>query len=136
MKGFPMKMTWTMAAVVLCASSQAWAIRVANEAPPVTGSTSQVSPPNAAAAAVAAAAAASHADDSSSLREGAITGVSTNHDQIEVNGSWLKLAPGKTRLFRRGTAVTGDVLVKGQIVKFTLLPGDAQRSTLGVVYVP
>ena len=133
MKGFPMKITWTMAAVVLCASSQTWAIRVANEVPPVTGSTSQVSPPNAAAA---AAAAASHADDSSSLREGAITGVSTNHDQIEVNGSWLKLAPGKTRLFRRGTAVTGDVLVKGQIVKFTLMPGDAQRSTLGVVYVP
>ena len=127
-----MKITWTMAAVVLCASSQAWAIRVANEAPSVTGSTAQVSPPNA----VAAAAAASHADDSSSLREGAITGVSTNHDQIEVNGSWLKLAAGKTRLFRRGTAVTGEVLAKGQIVKFTLMPGDAQRSTLGVVYVP
>ena len=132
MKGFPMKITWTIAAVVLCASSQAWAIRVANEVPRATGLTSQVTSPSAA----ALAAAASHADDSSSLREGAITGVSTNHDQIEVNGSWLKLAAGKTRLFRRGAAVTGDVLVKGQIVQFTLMPGDAQRSTLGVVYVP
>ena len=125
-----MKTTVLIAALVLCASSQAWAVRVANEVKPVAGAARPAAPTG------DAAAAAAHADDSSSMREGAITGVTTAHDQIEVNGSWLKLAPGQTRLFRQGKAVTPEVLVKGQLVKFTLMPGDAERATLGVIYVP
>ena len=125
-----MKTTLLIATLVLCASSQAWAVRVANDAKPAAGASAQTSPPT------DTAAAAAHADDSSSMREGAITGVTTTHDQIEINGSWLKLAPGKTRLFRQGRAVTSEVLVKGQLVKFTLMPGDAERATLGVIYVP
>jgi hypothetical protein len=127
-----MKTTWIITAVLLFASFQASAVRVTNEAKPATGTAAPASPPGSAAAAAAAA----HADDSSSLREGMITSVTTSHDQIEVNGSWLKVEANKTRLFRQGREVTGDALVKGQLVKFTLLPGDAQRSTLGVVYVP
>ena len=81
--------------------------------------------------------AAAPADDSSSLREGVITAVSDKRDQIEVNGSWLKLVEGKTRVFRQGRAVKGaDELVKGSKVKFTLAPGAADVLTLGVVYVP
>ena len=125
-----MKTTLLIATLVLCASSQAGAVRVANDAKPAAGASAQTSPPT------DTAAAAAHADDSSSMREGAITGVTTTHDQIEINGSWLKLAPGKTRLFRQGKAVTSEVLVKGQLVKFTLMPGDAERATLGVIYVP
>lgn len=125
-----MKTTLFIATLVLCASSQAWAVRVANDVQPAAGAGPQTSPPT------DTAAAAAHADDSSSMREGAITGVTTTHDQIEVNGSWLKLAAGKTRLFRQGKAVTSEVLVKGQLVKFTLMPGDAERATLGVIYVP
>ncbi len=125
-----MKTTVLIAALVLCASSPAWAVRVASDVQPVAGAARPAAPTG------DAAAAAVHADDSSSMREGAITGVTTAHDQIEVNGSWLKLAPGKTRLFRQGRAVTSEVLVKGQLVKFTLLPGDVERSTLGVIYVP
>lgn len=125
-----MKTTVLIATLVLCASSQAWAVRVANDVKPVAGAARPAAPSD------DAAAAAVHADDSSSMREGAITGVTTAHDQIEVNGSWLKLSPGKTRLFRQGKAVTSEVLVKGQLVKFTLMPGDAERSTLGVIYVP
>lgn len=125
-----MKTTVLIATLVLCASSQAWAVRVANDVKPVAGAARPAAPSD------DAAAAAAHADDSSSMRVGAITGVTTAHDQIEVNGSWLKLAAGKTRLFRQGKAVTSEVLVKGQLVKFTLMPGDVERSTLGVIYVP
>ena len=124
-----MRTTWIIAAVALFASAQAWAIRVANEAAPVAGSGGQSAP-------VSATSAASHADDSSSLRQGMITSVSAKNDQVEINGSWLKVAAGKTRLFRQGRAVNSDVLAKGQTVKFTLLPGDAERLTLGVIYVP
>lgn len=125
-----MKVTSLFAVALLCASFQASAVRVTGEAkPPPAGSAALASPPNSAAA-------AAHADDSSSLREGMITGVTASHDQIEVNGSWLKVEANQTRLFRQGRAVTGEVLVKGQAVKFTLLPGDAQRATLGVIYVP
>lgn len=127
-----MKTTLFIATLVLCASFQAWAVRVANDVQPAAGAGPQTSPPTD----TAAVAAAAHADDSSSMREGAITGVTTTHDQIEVNGRWLKLAAGKTRLFRQGKAVTSEVLVKGQLVKFTLMPGDAERATLGVIYVP
>ena len=125
-----MRTIWIIAAVALFASAQAWAIRVANEAAPVAGSVGQAAP------VAGAGAAASHADDSSSLRLGMITSVSAKNDQIEINGSWLKVAAGKTRLFRQGRAVEKDVLAKGQAVKFTLMPGDADRFTLGVIYVP
>ena len=124
-----MKVTSVITALLLCASFQALAVRVTNEPKPAAGRAAPASPPSSAAA-------AAHADDSSSLREGMITSLTTSHDQIEVNGSWLKVEANKTRLFRQGREVTGDALVKGQLVKFTLLPSDAQRATLGVVYVP
>ena len=123
-----MKTIWIITAAMLCVASQAWAVRVTNEPKPAAGSAAPASPQSSAAAA--------HADDSSSLREGMITSVTTSRDQIEVNGSWLKVEANKTRLFRQGREVTGEALAKGQLVKFTLLPGDAQRATLGVVYVP
>ena len=129
MKGLHMKTTLFIATLVLCTSSPAWAVRVANDVKPVAGDARPAGQPGDTAA-------AAHADDSSSMREGAITGVTTAHDQIEVNGSWLKVSPGNTRLFRQGKAVTSEVLVKGQLVRFTLMPGDAERSTLGVIYVP
>ena len=126
-----MKTTWIMVAMAACLSAPAWAIRVVNEATPVdAGKATQTASP------VAAAAAASQSDDSSSLRQGMITSVNASRDQIEVNGSWLKIASGKTRLSQRGQSVGADVLAKGQVVKFTLLPGAADRFTLGVVYVP
>ena len=80
--------------------------------------------------------AAQQADDSNSIREGAITEVGAKSDRILVNGSWLKVIAGKTRLFRRGIEVSRDVLETGQKLRFTLAPGEVDRSTLGVVYVP
>ena len=110
-----------------CAALPAWGARVVGAQAPV---------PEAVRQSVQPAAAASHADDSSSLREGVISGVNASRDQVEINGSWLKLAAGKTRIFRQGHALNSGDLVKGQKVKFTLAAGDAERVTLGVVYVP
>lgn len=73
-------------------------------------------------------------DESHALREGTITAISEKGDQIQVSGSWLKLADGATRIFRGGRLVLRSELAKGQTVRFTLSRSD--RSTLGVVYVP
>ena len=77
------------------------------------------------------------ADDRNALRTGTITAVSDKRDQVEINGSWLKLTDGQTQVFRRGRLVKGaDELAKGQTVRFTLAPSATDVTTLGVVYVP
>ncbi len=118
--------------LALALAGPAIAARVANESAPSVAGKQQ-----AAAAVTAPVAATPSADDSSSLREGVITAINDKRDQIEVNGSWLKVVAGSTRVFRQGRTVNaGDELVKGSKVKFTLAPGAADRATLGVVYVP
>jgi hypothetical protein len=85
----------------------------------------------------AAAAAASQSDDSMSLRSGKIAAVSEKGDQILVNGSWLAVDASRTLFVRERRQVGArDALVTGQAVRFTLLPGAANKLTLGVVYVP
>lgn len=113
--------------VAVSSAGNAWAVRVDGAQAPSPETVQQVAQPSAA---------ASHADDSSSLREGVITAVGARRDSIEVNGSWLKLADGQTRLFRQGRPIKRDELAKGQKVKFTLAPSDAQRATVGTLYVP
>ena len=76
------------------------------------------------------------ADDSSSLRQGVVTAVSPNADAVLVNGSWLGIVEGRTALFRQGRSVPASQLSKGQMLRFTLAPGNADRKVLGVVYVP
>ncbi len=76
------------------------------------------------------------ADDSSSLRRGVVADVSPNADWLFINGSWLRVTEGTTRLFRQGRPVQAKALGKGQRVEFTLAPGVADRKTLGIVYVP
>ena len=116
-----------LAALALVAAGPTMAVRVTNAAPP---------PPDAVRPASAASA---KVDESNSLREGVITNVSEKRDQVMINGSWLKIVDGKTRVFRQGRAVNGgDELVKGKQVKFTIAPGATATDglTLGVVYVP
>ncbi len=76
------------------------------------------------------------ADDSASLRQGRVDAVAPNGDSIYINGAWVAIVVGRTRLFRQGRAVQPDVLGKGQVLRFTLAPGGAEPRTLGVVYVP
>ena len=125
-----MKATWFVVSTLgFGLIGPALAVRVANEPAQIAPVKPQ--------ATTATATAAAPADDSSSLREGVIMAVSDKRDQIEVNGSWLRVVDGKTRVFRQGRAVKGaDELVKGSKVKFTLAPGAADALTLGVVYVP
>ena len=123
-----MKTSWIITAVLAMAvGGQAWAVRVMGAAAASIDTARQPETPKTKAA---------QADDSSSMREGVISGVSAKGDQIEVNGSWLKVADGTTRVFRQGRAVGRDELKKGQKVRFTLAPGAAGRTTLGGVYVP
>ena len=75
-------------------------------------------------------------DNSTSLRQGVVTAVSPNADAVFVNGTWLRIEPGVTQLYRQGQATQSSQLNKGQLVRFTLAPGSADRRTLGVVYVP
>lgn len=118
--------------VMLALAGPAVAVRLANESAPSVAIRSPAIAP-----ATAPGASSPAADDSSSLREGVITAVNDKRDQIEVNGSWLKVVAGSTRVFRQGRTVNAvDELVKGSKVKFTLAPGAADRATLGVVYVP
>lgn len=76
------------------------------------------------------------ADDSASLRQGVVADVNTGANTVYINGQWLSIAEGSTRLFRQGRPVQADTLRKGQRLKFTLAPGTGDRKTLGVVYVP
>lgn len=90
-----------------------------------------------------AAKATTTADSSRSLREGVITElepVDQRGVRLKINGSWLRVTEGATRLFRRGTEVAHRTLGVGQTVKFTLAPDSVAGSaggpdTLGVVYV-
>ncbi|KNZ32997.1 MAG: hypothetical protein AD742_08460 [Methylibium sp. NZG] len=79
---------------------------------------------------------ATQADDRSSLRQGVVRDVSADRAWVYVNGTWLRIAEGSTQLFRQGRAVHASALSKGQLLRFTLAPGAADRTTLGVVYVP
>lgn len=80
--------------------------------------------------------AALQADDRSSLRQGLVGSVSASGDAVLVNGAWFFIVEGRTQLFRNGRPAPAGALAKGQLVKFTLAPGTADRKTLGVVYVP
>jgi hypothetical protein len=109
--------------MLLAAAGSAQAIRVADEPAPAASTVRDSNPARPDAA---------DRDDSASLREGVVTSVSPDGDRVEIQGNWLKVVAGQTRVFRRGTAVTARQIDKGAKVKFTLKPD----STLGVVYVP
>lgn len=70
------------------------------------------------------------------MHQGVVTAVSAQGDHVEIQGRAHFIAPGQTRFFRDGNAVTADALKKGQTLRFTLAGGSKDRPTLGVVYVP
>lgn len=77
-----------------------------------------------------------------SLREGVVAELERTDLQrgvrLKINGSWLLVAEGTTRVFRRGMEVGQRTLDVGQKVKFTLAPvvgSVGSVDTLGVVYV-
>jgi hypothetical protein len=75
-------------------------------------------------------------DESNSLRQGVVTALGTKGDQVEIQGRWHSIVPGRTHFFRLGQPVAADMLKKGQVLKFTLVAGSVNRNALGIVYVP
>lgn len=113
-------------AAMLSAASAAHAVRAIDAPPPTRAAVINTPRPDPAA----------QADDSTSLRQGVVAAVSPNADAVLVNGSWLGIVEGRTALFRQGRPVQASQLSKGQMLRFTLAPGSADRKVLGVVYVP
>ena len=107
------------------AAGSAGAVMVVGGIAPSPDAVRRAAPPATAAA----------ADESHSIRLGVVTAIGDQRDRIQVNGNWLKVVSGTTRLFRQGRAATINDIVKGQTVRFTLASA-ADRATLGVVYVP
>ncbi len=75
-------------------------------------------------------------DDSSSLRQGVVTALAPGGDRVEIQGRWHRIDPTRSRFVRDGRTVRADALKKGQALKYTLLAGQGEKSTLGIVYVP
>ncbi len=111
---------------MLLAVPSAHAVRAIDAPPPTRAAVLNASRPDP----------ALQADDSASLRRGSVAAVSPNADAVLVNGSWLAIVEGRTTLFRQGRPVPASQLGKGQMLRFTLAPGSADRKVLGVVYVP
>lgn len=130
-----MRLTLMFLAVAWITSSPVWATRVEYDKSVLTVSKSTPSVVTSATAAPSFVA-VSNVDDSYSLREGAVTAIAISRNQIEINGSWLTIDSTKTRLFRRGFAVTSDLLCVGQVLNFTLLSRGADRYTFNVIYIP
>jgi hypothetical protein len=76
------------------------------------------------------------ADESASLREGTIGAVDERGGRVQVQGIWLELAPGKTRLLRGSEPAGLDTLKAGETIRFTVLPGSGSMATLKVIYAP
>lgn len=75
-------------------------------------------------------------DDANSLRQGVVTAVALAGDRVEIHGRWHRIDQNRTRFVRDGRVARSDSLQKGQALKFTLLAGQGENTTLGVVYVP
>ena len=78
--------------------------------------------------------------DGTTLRSGAITAVSADGARIQVDGTWFKLAAGKTRVYQRGAELKTDALTRGTKIRFTIASGGTSGSgadaILGAVYIP
>ena len=125
MKTLPTAMLLAAGLAAVVTGGAAQAARALDVPPPTAAAVLNAPKPDAAA----------QADDRSSLRQGVVAAVSADAAWVYVNGSWLRIASG-TKLFRQGRPVAAGALAKGQLLRFTLATGAADRKTLGVVYVP
>jgi hypothetical protein len=70
------------------------------------------------------------------LRSGVVSGLSVDGTQIEIDGKWYRLKPGRSLLLRNGLPVDTGVLAKGQKLRFSLASQTPGEQALGVVHVP
>ncbi len=110
-----------LAAAALGAGGAAWADRVAGIAsiPPAKAA----APPSPAVAAVP-------------LQMGTLSALRSDGAQIEIDGKWWLVKPGRTQLLRNGLPVDASALAKGQKLAFTAASATPGETALGVVHVP
>lgn len=70
------------------------------------------------------------------LQTGTVTALRSDGAQLEIDGKWFIVKPGRTQLLRDGLPVSTSALVKGQRLSFTLASATPGEQALGVVNVP
>ena len=70
------------------------------------------------------------------LLSGVVSGVRPDGSQVEIDGKWYVLKPGRSLLLRNGLPVDASVLAKGQKLKYSLASATPGEMALGVVHVP
>ena len=75
------------------------------------------------------------ADESASLRQGTIQSVDAGGSRLQVQGIWLALSAGKTRLLRGGKPAALDTLKAGESIRFAVGAERGSAPTVRVIYV-
>ncbi len=70
------------------------------------------------------------------LLTGTVSGLRANGSQVEIDGKWYVLKPGRTVLLRRGLPLATSELALGQKLSFSLASAVPGEQALGVVHVP
>ena len=81
-------------------------------------------------------AAASSAAAALPLQTGTVSGVRGDGTQVEIDGKWFVVKPGRTQFLRKGLPVDAGTLEKGQKLSYTLASATLGEKALGVVHVP
>jgi hypothetical protein len=76
------------------------------------------------------------ADDSASMRQGTVTALDRSGARVQVQGVWVELAAGKTRLLRHGQPAALETLRVGEPVRFIVASGSVAKPTVRVIYAP
>jgi hypothetical protein len=123
MQARSLALVWILSSI----AASAQAVRVTGEPAPAASTVRQANP---------ASASAARPDGSNSLREGIVTSLSTTGDRVEIQGTWLKIVDGQTRIYQGGRPVSSRALQPGAKIRFTMAAASAEGTTLGVIYVP
>ena len=70
------------------------------------------------------------------LVAGNVTALRPDGTQVQIDGKWYRLKPGRSVLLRKGLPVGADALRVGQTLKFSLASNASGETALGVVHVP
>ena len=70
------------------------------------------------------------------LLSGVVSGVRPDGSQVEIDGKWYVVKPGRSLLLRDGLPIGASALAKGQKLRFSLASTVSGETGLGVVHVP
>jgi len=70
------------------------------------------------------------------LRSGVVSGLRADGSQVEIDGKWYVVKPGRSLLLRDGLPIGASALAKGQKLRFSLASTVSGETGLGVVHVP